>query len=119
MSDLLARIWADDLTRSAIILVLVMPVLDLILGVSRSIADNTFNLLLLDVWIRVKIAGRVVPIIFVLLFGSVIGNVTLGSFSVNLLTTAGLAAAATFVASEAASIIASLQPTTPNPPPTE
>lgn len=119
LGQMLAHLWADPLTNDTLILIVAVPVLDLLTGVSRAIADGTFTFGLLDVWVRTKIAGRVVPIALVLLFGTVIGDVSVGDFHFNVLTTAAMAAAITFLAAEAASIVANLQPTTPHGAPSE
>lgn len=116
---MLARLWADPLTNNAIVLVVAVAILDLLTGISRAVANGTFQLGLVDVWVRTQIAGRVIPIVLVLVFGTVIGNIQLGAFSVNILTTAALTAAGVFVAATAASIVANLQPSTPDRPPTE
>lgn len=117
--QLLGRLWSDPLTSNAIILVVVVALLDLLTGISRAVASSQFDVKLVDVWVRVTIAGRVIPIVLVLLFGTVIGNIQLGTFSINVLTTAALAAAATFVAAEAASIIGNLSASSPDKPPVE
>lgn len=119
IGQLLARLWADPLTNNAIIIVVAVAILDLLTGISRAIANATFKLDLVDVWVRTQIAGRVIPIVLVLMFGTVIGNISLGSFSFNILTTAALAAAVAFVAATASSIVANLSPSAPDAPPSE
>lgn len=119
IGQLLARLWADPLTNNAIVIVVAVAILDLLTGISRAIASSQFDLGLVDVWVRTTIAGRVIPIVLVLMFGTVIGKIELGTFSFNILTTAALAAAAAFVAATASSIIGNLSPKTPDRPPNE
>lgn len=116
---LLTRIWTDQVTGTAITLIVAVAILDLLTGASRAFANGTFDFALVDVWVRKTIAGRVLPIVLVLVFGAAIGNITLGTFSFNILTVAALAAAAVYLASTAASIIANLTPSTPDRLPTE
>lgn len=117
--DLLARLTADPVTNNAIIALAVLPLLDLITGIARALSNKTFDLGLVDVWVRTKIAGRVVPIIVVLIAGQVVGNITVGSFTFNVVTAAALTGAITFLAAEAVSIIDNLNPKAPDPLPTE
>ena len=117
--DLLARIWADPLTSNAIIIVVAVSLLELLTGISRAVANHSFDFGLVDVWVRTQVAGRVIPIILVLIFGTVLGNITLGSFSFNILTAAALTAAVLYVTTAAQSIIDSLNPKTPDTTPVE
>lgn len=119
IGQLLARLWADPLTNNAIVIVVAVALLDLLTGIARAIANGTFALELVDAWVRKTIAGRVIPIVLVLLFGAAIGNISLGDFHFNIFTTAALTAAGVFVAATAASILANLSPTTPDVPPSE
>lgn len=117
--QLLSRLWTDPVTNNAIVLLFVVPVVDLLTGAARAIANSTFHLALLDTWVRTKIAGRAIPIVLVLLFGTVVGNIAVGDWSFNVLTVAAIAAAATFLATEATSIVANISPTVPDGPPRE
>ena len=119
LGDLLAKLAADPLTNNTILLVAILPLLDLITGVLRAIANKTFTLDALDVWVRTKVAGRVLPIILVLVAGEAVGDVTVGSFSFNVVTIAAMAAAVTFVAAEAKSIIDNLNANEPDSVPVE
>lgn len=116
---LLARIWADPLTNNAIIVVVAVALLDLLTGIARAVANSTFQFDLVDVWVRATVAGRVIPIVLVLVFGAVIGNISLGSFSFNILTAAALAAAVVYVAATAQSIIDNLSASKPDSLPVE
>ena len=49
LGDLLAKLAADPLTNNTILLVAILPLLDLITGVLRSIANKTFTLDALNV----------------------------------------------------------------------
>jgi hypothetical protein len=117
--NLLQRLAADRLTSSAIELVAVVAVLDFVLGSLRAIANGTFVLSAFDVWVRKQVAGRVLPILLVLVAGTVVGDVSLGEFHFNVLTATALAAAATFVVSTAKSIADSLNANAPDAVPTE
>jgi hypothetical protein len=117
--DLLQKLGADAATNAALILITVVAVLDFATGSLRAIANSTFTLSAFDVWVRLQLAGRVLPIILVLLAGQVVGNISVGDFQVNVLTAAAFAAAASYVVAGAKSIVDSLNPSAPDVVPTE
>lgn len=119
LGNLLARLASDPTTNAAIELVAIVAILDFILGTLRAFANHTFTLEAFDVWVRVQLAGRVLPIILVLVAGTVVGDVAIADFHFNVLTATALAAAAAFVASTAKSIADSLNANAPDPVPTE
>ena len=109
MEAILDQLRGDPLTNSAIIAVVSLAVLDFITGTIKSIAGGTFDISLVDVWVRKTLLGRVLTIDLVLGFGRFIGTVTVGDTSLQVLTGAGLVAAATFAAAAVASIVDNLQ----------
>ena len=109
MEAILDQLRGDPLTNSAIIAVVSLAVLDFITGTIKSIAGGTFDISLVDVWVRKTLLGRVLTIVLVLGFGRFIGTVTVGDTSLQVLTGAGLVAAATFAAAAVASIVQNLQ----------
>jgi len=117
--DLLHRLAADPLTNDTIILIAVLAVLDFITGSLRAIANGQFTLDAFDVWVRVQVAGRVLPIIVVLLAGTVVGDISVGDFHFNVLTGTALAAAAAFAVSTGKSIADNLNAQSPDRVPTE
>lgn len=82
--------------------VLVVMALDLALGVLAALRDGTFALDEVAAFLRKHVAGRVLPIWAILFFGY-IGNL-------EVLTVAGLAMAAAYVAETIGSIISSWGP---------
>lgn len=108
METILAQLQGDPLTNSAIIAVVGLAVLDFITGTVKSIAGGTFDISLIDVWVRKTLLGRVLTIVLVLGFGRFVGQVSIGDTNLAVLTAAGLAAAATFAAAAVASIIQNL-----------
>jgi hypothetical protein len=108
METILAQLQGDPLTNSAIIAVVSLAVLDFITGTVKSIAGGTFDISLIDVWVRKTLLGRVLTIVLVLGFGRFVGSITVGETSLAVLTAAGLAAAATYGAAAVASIVGNL-----------
>jgi len=117
--DILAKLSADPTINAAIIGITVLAVVDFVTGSLRAFSTGTFKLEAFDTWVRVQIAGRVLPIILVLVAGTIVGNITVGTFSFNVLTAAALVAAATFALSAGKSIADNLNPAEVHPVPTE
>jgi hypothetical protein len=109
MDAILAQLQGDPLTNSAILAVVSLAVLDFLTGTIKSLAGGTFDISLIDVWVRKTLLGRVLTIVLVLGFGRFIGSLTIGEVKLDVLTIAGLAAAATFAAAAVASIIGNIQ----------
>ena len=108
METILAQLQGDPLTNSAIIAVVSLAILDFVTGTIKSIAGHTFDISLVDVWVRKTLLGRVLTIVLVLGFGRFIGTFTVGETQLAVLTAAGLAAAATYAAAAVASIVGNL-----------
>lgn len=119
MTEILAQLRGDPMTNAAIIGVVALALLDFVTGTIRAIADRTFAVDAIDVWVRKQLLGRVVTIVLVLIFGRFVGTLRIGSTDLALLTGAGLTAAATYAAAALASIIANLSADAPNPKPAE
>lgn len=108
METILAQLQGDPLTNSAIIAVVSLAVLDFITGTIKSVAGGTFDISLVDVWVRKTLLGRVLTIVLILGFGRFVGTFTVGDTSLAILTAAGLTAAATYAAAAVASIVGNL-----------
>jgi len=117
MDTLLARLTADPLVSNAIIGVVALGVLAWVLGTLRALADGSFKLELLDVWVRSQLLGRIIPIVLILAFSQVVGAVKVGDVEINALSIAGLGSAAAYAATTIQSIVESLNKSAPNPTP--
>jgi hypothetical protein len=95
----------------------VLILLNAALGIAKAISNGTFDWKWLDLFVRTKIAGRLVPITVVLGAGVLAPDLSVLGLEVNLLTAAGLAAAIPVAASEAASILENIQFGQPDRPP--
>jgi hypothetical protein len=110
MEQLLAQLPGDPIANAAVVGSVLLALLDFVMGSVRAGANGTFSIDRFSTWGRAQILGHVVPITLMLTFGQVIGTITIGTLSLNVLVIAGLAHAATFAATEVASIIASANP---------
>jgi len=108
MEAILEQLKGDPITNSAIIAVVALALLDFATGTIKSLAGGTFDIALIDVWVRKTLLGRVLTIVLVLGFGRFVGSITVGGTELSVLTAAGLAAAATYVAAAVASIVGNL-----------
>lgn len=114
MDVLLAKLPGDPVANAAVIGVVFLAILDFLLGTIRAIAGGTFEVSSFSAWVRNQLLGHVVPITLLLTFGQVAGTITVGGFSFNALIAAGLAAAATYAAVTAKSVIDSVSPSAPD-----
>ena len=87
------------------------------LGTAKAVSNGTFDWKWLDLFVRTKIAGRLVPITVVLAAGQLAPDLTILGLDIDLLTAAGLAAAIPVAASEAASVLENIRFGTPDRPP--
>jgi hypothetical protein len=106
-------------TGVAIIGIAILWLVELVTGISRAFASKQFDWELVDVSVRTQLAGRVIPIVVVLIAGAAAPDLSVLGVSINVLTTAGLAASATYAAAAIASIVGNLNPQTADVPPTE
>lgn len=119
MDTLLAQLPGDPVANAAALGCVVLALLDFVLGTIRAVAGNQFTFDSFSTWVRSQLLGHVIPIILLLTFGQVIGNITVGNITLNVVVAAGLAAAATYAATTVKSIIDSVNPAVPDvvPPP--
>jgi hypothetical protein len=106
-------------TGVAVVGIAILWVVELVTGIARAFASGQFKWDLVDVSVRTQLAGRIVPIVVVLIAGAATPDLSVLGVTVNVLTTAGLAAAATYAAAAVASIVGNLNPQTVDVPPTE
>lgn len=119
MDVLLAKLPGDPVTNAAAIGVVVLALLDFVIGTVRAVADGTFTFESFSTWVRAQLLGHVIPIILLLTFGQVIGSISVGGLSFNVVVAAGLAGAASYAATTINSVIDSVNPSAddPIPPP--
>lgn len=99
--------------------VAILALVELVTGVLKAFASSQFSFSLIDVWVRTQLAGRILPIIVLLIASAAAPDFSVLGVDVNILTTAGLAAAATYAASAVASIVSNVTPSATDTPPVE
>ena len=127
MADLkvfVQAMFSDSLTNWVIVLLLVLPAVQWILGICRAIANKTFDPGLVDVFIRTTVAGRVIPLLILLILGRFVAvgapnDLQIPGLDISILTGAGVAAAAPFVLSTLNAIFNAVDPHTPDQLPIE
>lgn len=118
MDVLLAKLPGDPIANAAAVGAVLLAILDFLLGSVRALADGTFKVELVSSWVRSQLLGHVVPIILLVTFGQVAGDISIGDFHLNILLIAGEGAAATYAAVTAKSILDSVNRGAPDPLPT-
>lgn len=74
IQELLVRVFGDPMSASAVWVMVVLSIGQVLAGVGRAIANQTFELSALAAWVRADVAGKVLPIIGVFLIGVAIGD---------------------------------------------
>jgi hypothetical protein len=93
--------------------------LELVTGILKAVSKSQFDFTLVDVWVRTQLAGRILPIVVVLIAGAASPDFTVLGLDANPLTALGLTGAALYAASAIASIVSNVNPTAEDVPPTE
>lgn len=117
--EIIDSVFSDPTTNAALTGIVVLGLLEWGTGTLRAIADKTFQLSLLDTWVRTQLAGRILPVALVLIVGEAAPSISFGDFSFSIVTAAGLAAAAGYAAGAAKSIIDNLNKGAADPLPIE
>ena len=108
-------VFADANTNFVLLLLIVLPLVQYVLGVLRAVANSTFDLSLLDVFIRTDIAGRVLPLTILIVLGRVIDvgapkELNIPGLDLGLLTGAGIGMAVVYLVVVVQSIVANVNP---------
>ena len=115
--DALANV--NPLAVNALVALAALSVLDFLTGALRAIAEKTFQLALVDVWVFKQLLGRVAPIAIVLVASQFIGTLVVGDISLNVLEASALVGAATVIAASLKSITDNIRPSVEHPLPEE
>ena len=100
----------DTIATWTIALLAVAPIIDWLFGVLRSFRDSSFTFDALDVFVRTQYAGRVVPLILLILLGRTIdvaapSELQIPGLDLSVLVLAGIAPAVIFLGVTLKSII--------------
>ena len=117
MEELLSQLPGDPVANAAAVGAFGLAVLDFLIGTVRAIANRTWSAEYAATWVRLQLLGQVTPIVLALLFGQVIGDITIGDVSFNVITASALLAAGTYAVTTINSIKNSLTPSAPDPVP--
>lgn len=104
----------DSLAGQAIYGLTVLIFLNFALGVTKALSQSNFKWEFIDLFVRVKLLGRLTPILLLLIAGEFASDLSVLGLEVNVLTAAGLAAAIPVAASELQSILANANFGTPD-----
>lgn len=109
----------NGITGTAIYGVAILGLLELATGILRAISSAQFTFSLIDVWVRTQLAGRILPIVLVLIAGAAAPDLSVLGLTINILTVTGLAAAAVYAATALTSILGNVNPQTADTLPAE
>lgn len=114
IGDIVAQLAADHPQAALIVALFAVGLLELATGIVRALANGTFKLDLVDVWVRVQLAGRILPIVLVLIVGSVFPPITVGGFTFDPILIAANTGAAVFLIAAGKSIMDNINPGAPD-----
>lgn len=106
----------DTPAGSAVVLLFALAVLDFAVGTFAAIRDDVFQVESIAAWLRKHLAGRVLPIVAVLIIGHLAGGLTIDDGVTGLLdagtiiTGIGIAGAAAYILETIASLRESFVP---------
>jgi len=96
--------------------VVILAIVELVTGIAKAFASKQFDVTLVDAWVRKTVAGRVIPILILLIAGEAVPDMSVLGLDINILSTTGLAAAATFAVAALGSITDNIRGSTDTPP---
>lgn len=120
----IAEVFSDANTNYVLLLLLVLPLVQFALGVLRAFSNGTFEVKYLDVFIRTDIAGRVIPLLILIVLGRVLDvaapeTLNIPGLDLSLLTGSGIALAVVYLVVVIKSIVDSVNPSHPDTLPVE
>lgn len=117
-------VFGDANTNFVMLMLTVLPLVQWVTGVLRAIANSTFSLEYLDVFIRTDIAGRVLPTLILILTGRLVDVAAPQDFNVpgldlGILTGAGIGIAVVYLVVVVKRLIDNVNPSQPDAVPAE
>lgn len=119
IAQFIAGMFQDPVTNYAIALILVLPLIDFVTGTLRAVANKSFKLELVDVFVRTKMAGRAIPLVILVLLGRAVAVtapdvLVIPGLDLSLIVGAGILSAVPFIATTIQSIIDNVNPGSPD-----
>lgn len=116
---MIAQVFGDANTNFVLLLLILLPAVQWLTGVLRAVANGTLKWELVDTFIRSDLAGRVLPLLILIVTGRVIdvaapGTLEIPGLDLALLTTGGLAAAIVYLLVVARRIFDNVNPRVPD-----
>lgn len=68
----IATVFADPQINFVLLLLILLPVVQFVTGVLRAFSGGSFDLQYLDVFVRTDIAGRVLPLLLLIITGRIV-----------------------------------------------
>jgi len=118
---MVAQVFGDSTTNAVLLLLVFLPIVQWVTGVLRAFSNGTFQFELIDAFIRSDIAGRVLPLLILIITGRVItvaapGALNIPGLDLSLLTGGGVAAAVVYLLVVVKRIVDNVNPTATDTP---
>ena len=120
----IADIFNNDNTNFVLLLLILLPVIQFLTGVLRAFSNGTFDLEYLDVFVRTDIAGRVLPILLLIITGRIVeiaapAELNIPGLDIGIIVGAGLGFAVVYLVVVAKRILDNVNPSKPDSLPVE
>ena len=121
---MIAEAFADPQVNFVLLLLVVLPVVQFVTGVLRAFSNGTFELQLLDVFVRTDIAGRVLPLLILIITGRLVESqapdtLTIPGLDIGIFTSAGIGFAVVYLVVVIRNIVSNVNPSEPDALPIE
>lgn len=121
---MISAIFGDSNVNFVLLLLLLLPAVQWVTGALRAFSNHTFDLEYLDVFIRTDLAGRVLPLLILIVTGRVIDitapdSLNIPGLDLSALTGGGIAAAVVYLVVVVKRIVDNVNPSTSDTKPAE
>jgi hypothetical protein len=121
---MIAQVFADPQVNFVLFLLILLPVVQFVTGVLRAVSAGQFQLGLLDVYVRTDIAGRVLPLLILIVTGRIVeiaapDALNIPGLDIGIFTGAGIGFAVVYLVVVIRNILGNVNPAEPDALPVE
>ena len=120
----IGKVFEDPQVNFVLLLLVLLPIVQFVTGVLRAFANGTFDLEYLDVFVRTDLAGRVLPLLLLIVTGRIVeiaapAELTIPGLDIGIFTGAGVGFAVVYLVVVVKRILDNVNPSQPDTLPVE
>lgn len=120
----IGEVFANDNTNFVLLLLILLPIVQFVTGVLRAVSNGTFKFEYLDVFVRTDLAGRVLPLLLLIITGRIVelaapAELNIPGLEIGVFTGAGVGFAVVYLVVVVKRIIDNVNPSKPDSVPVE